>query len=130
MWMLFGEFSKLNELEQTKSLTPLALKEAERTARETGKVFAAALREKGWTREQLQTLREYKLAADLLGFAARRTLMAQEAGNAQRSTLNAQRSGRLAREKRALVARFKELWLARAKPEGMEIALERFERAR
>lgn len=130
MWMLFGEFSKLNEIEQTKSLTPQALRDAEKTARETGKVFASALRQKGRTSEQLQTLREYKLAADLLGFAARRTLAARNAGNVQHSTFNVQRSKRLAKEKRELMARFRQLWFARAKPEGLEIAVRRFERAR
>jgi hypothetical protein len=124
MFMLFGAFGALSEMEQIKPLTALALRNAEKVAIKTGKVFAAAMREKGRTREQLQTLREYKLAADLLAFAARKTLAAKLGRNAQRSKVAA-----LRREWKQLAAQFKQLWLARAKPEGMEIALGRFDKA-
>ncbi len=120
MVMLFGDWKTLTEDERLKTLTIEALRDAEKTARETGKVFASAMRDRNRATEQLQALAEFRLVADLLAFAAKKMISVKSTPKVLRF------SAALKKEQRKLVARFKSLWLARAKPEGMEIAVKRF----
>jgi hypothetical protein len=123
MRLLFGDWKTLNQDERLKPLSVQALRNALATARQTGNVFAAALRQKGRSAEQRLTLREYQFSADLLAFAAKKMIFLKRHPKASRF------SGALKRQRNNLMARFKALWLARAKPQGMAISWKRFQKA-
>jgi hypothetical protein len=141
MHMLFNHPEPSNPNDKLAPLTLATLRRVQRVAESVSKTFAAALKQRGSglnaataRTEILQTLLEHQLAADLLSFAARKTLLLKclpTACHSERSEESLPSSAvsalrRLISEQRKLVARFKKLWLARSKPEGIEEALNRF----